>query len=208
MNHVSALYAFDRRYLSQPQDLIAGVDEVGRGPLAGPVVASAVIFFPNAPQFPVQDSKKLSPKTRRTLFHQIIRFAFVGMGMVDESEIDRINIYQATRVAMKKALLSLPQTPNHVLIDGTMKLDISYSQQAIVKGDTKSASIAAASIVAKVFRDEWMNRLEALYPDYGFSKHKGYGTPEHLEKMQKAGPSPVHRRSFAPVQKFFKPLSL
>ena len=198
------LHDFDSSHLPASHSLIAGVDEVGRGPLAGPVVAAAVIFFPQAPRLPVQDSKQLSPKMRQKLFHQIIRCSFVGIGMVDETMIDQINIYQATRVAMKKALLSLNQIPDLVLIDGNMQLDISLTQKAIVKGDTKSASIAAASIIAKVFRDEWMERLDQVYPGYGFAKHKGYPTPEHLESLKVLGPSQAHRRSFAPVRAFFQ----
>ncbi len=195
------LFAFDHEERPSAQGLMAGIDEAGRGPLAGPVVASAVLFFRKP--FPLlsglNDSKKVAPKRREILFGEIFRHALVGIGVVEESEIDRINIFQATRAAMKKAVLALPRTPDLLLIDGKIHLDLPIAQKSIVRGDEKSASIAAASIVAKVYRDAWMQRLDTLYPVYGFKRHKGYGTEFHLQKIREIGPSPVHRKSFSPV---------
>ena len=197
------LYEFDRQR-RPPSGLMAGVDEAGRGPLAGPVVAAAVMFHPDTPELPVNDSKVLTARVRQELFYQIIRLSFVGIGFSDENTIDRINIYQATRAAMRQAVLSLPRTPDLVLIDGNMTLDLPLEQRAIVKGDARSAAIAAASIVAKVFRDAWMERLDETYPGYAFKTHKGYATPAHLERIREIGPSPIHRRSFSPVRDYFQ----
>lgn len=196
----NSLFAFDAREAGKVGGLIAGVDEAGRGPLAGPVVAAAVVFFRSSPHIPVNDSKKLTPQKRARLFPEIIRQSLVGIGVVDESEIDRINIFQATRLAMKKAVMSLSRTPDLILVDGKIKLDLPIPQKAIVKGDAKSAVIAAASIIAKVFRDAWMEHLDTLYPQYQFRRHKGYGTEIHLEILGRLGPSPVHRRSFSPMR--------
>ncbi len=194
------LMDFDQQAASGLRGLLAGVDEAGRGPLAGPVVAAAVIFLQKPSFKTLNDSKKLSPKTRETLFREIARISVVGIGVANEKTIDDINIYQASRLAMKRALLALNRTPDLVLIDGNMRLDIPLMQQAIIKGDQKSASIAAASIIAKVYRDAWMTYLDQLYPHYLFHQHKGYPTPLHLQKLRENGASPVHRRSFAPVR--------
>ncbi|HXV27528.1 MAG TPA: ribonuclease HII [bacterium] len=195
-----SLIAFDEGLARDFDGRMAGIDEAGRGPLAGPVVAAAVIFFRKNNLSRLNDSKKLMPKTREFLFREIAAQAIVGIGTVDEKQIDEINIYQATRLAMKRAVLALSRTPDLLLIDGNIKLDLPLTQQAIVKGDQKSAAIAAASIIAKVFRDACMNQLDLLYPQYGFKDHKGYATPGHLTSLQKEGPSPVHRKSFAPVR--------
>ncbi len=202
MSGARALYRFDERWVASSADtpVIAGVDEAGRGPLAGPVVAAAVVF--RRPVFlkKLNDSKKLSPKTRESLFKEIAAHAHVGIGRVSESVIDEINILQATRLAMREAVLALPRTPGLLLIDGKIKLDLPLRQAAIIRGDGRSAVIAAASIMAKVFRDHWMKGLDFLYPDYRFKLHKGYPTPEHLRILEEKGASPVHRRTFRPVR--------
>ncbi len=198
-----ARYAFDQQCAGSAT-LLAGVDEAGRGPLAGPVVACALIFKPGAPLFPVNDSKSLSASMRERLYQQLILHADYGIGVSDEATIDRINIYQATRRAMRQAILALSRKPELVLIDGNMKIDIPFRQAAIVKGDLKSAVIAAASIIAKVYRDAWMMRLDQTFPQYGFAEHKGYATPQHLQNLTTFGPSGVHRRSFSPVREHFQ----
>ena len=179
---------------------MAGVDEAGRGPLAGPVVAVAVILIHPENLAGINDSKKLSAERREELYVRIARSSIVGIGFADERQIDELNIYEATRIAMKKAVLSLPHTPAKLLIDGPMRLDLALDQKGVIHGDGKSASIAAASIVAKVFRDHWMRKLHEQYPAYAFHNHKGYGTAEHMQALQERGPSPVHRYSFAPVR--------
>ncbi len=196
------LLTFDREAHRQNRvcGLMAGVDEVGRGPLAGPVVAAAVIFIRKFSTPGLNDSKQVSPKTRQRLFWEILKHSLIGIGAASEEEIDTINIYQASRLAMKRAILSLTRTPDFVLVDGKMKLDVPLPQKAVIGGDAKSASIAAASIIAKVYRDHWMEHLDSLYPEYFFKAHKGYGTPRHLEQLHKIGPSPVHRKTFEPVR--------
>ncbi len=199
------LMGFDQEQARGVSGLVAGIDEAGRGPLAGPVVAAAVIFFrPSTALAHLNDSKQVTEARREPLFYEILKSALIGIGVADQDEIDRINIYQATRSAMKKAVLALTRTPDLLLIDGNMKLDLPVSQKAIVKGDTKSASIAAASIIAKVYRDAWMHYLDGIYPDYGFAGHKGYPTPEHLTALRKNGPTPVHRKTFGPVQELLR----
>ncbi|HOW58803.1 MAG TPA: ribonuclease HII [Candidatus Omnitrophota bacterium] len=198
------LQEFDRSQTTKLNGWMAGVDEAGRGPLAGPVVASAVILFQPEVLLGVNDSKKLSSSQREKLYSIIARSALVGIGMVDERQIDELNIYEATRLAMKKAVLNLTHTPALLLIDGPMRLDLSIEQKGLIHGDQKSLSIAAASIVAKVFRDYWMHRLHELYPAYSFHQHKGYGTAAHMAALQTIGPSPVHRYSFTPVRECLK----
>ncbi len=180
--------------------LVAGVDEVGMGPLAGPVVAAAVIFPAHAvevlPQG-VRDSKTLSAKVRERLDQEIRQRAVgVGIGLVEVEEIDRINIYQAGLKAMRLALAQLPQSPEQALIDGRTLPDLPYPQTTFIKGDRDVYSIAAASIVAKVHRDQLMVNLHEKYPQYGFAKHMGYGTVAHRTALREFGPCPVHRRSF------------
>lgn len=195
------LLDFDRRE-APPQGggWLAGVDEAGRGPLAGPVVAAAVILVSPEILAGINDSKKVSAKQREELYVKIARSGIVGIGFADEKQIDELNIYEATRLAMKKAVLNLSHTPANLLIDGPMRLDLEIDQKGIIQGDEKSASIAAASIVAKVFRDHWMRKLHELYPAYGFHNHKGYGTVEHMQALKEKGPAPIHRHSFAPVR--------
>jgi ribonuclease HII len=181
--------------------VVAGVDEVGMGPLAGPVVASAVVFPAHAPveQLPqgVRDSKTLTAKARERLEQEIRRRAIgIGIGLVEVDEIDRINIYQAGLKAMRLALAQLPVEPEHVLIDGRSLSDSPYQQTTFIKGDRDVYSIAAASIIAKVYRDRLMGQLHELYPQYGFAKHMGYGTAAHRKAICQFGPCPAHRRSF------------
>lgn len=195
------LLAFDRQEApASGKGWMAGVDEAGRGPLAGPVVAAAVILLRPETLAGINDSKKISAKRREELYARIARSSIVGLGFADEKQIDELNIYEATRLAMKKAVLNLSHTPASLLIDGPMRLDLGLEQKGVIHGDGKSASIAAASIVAKVFRDHWMRRLHELYPVYGFDKHKGYGTAGHMQALKEKGPSSIHRYSFAPVQ--------
>lgn len=198
---LESLFAFDKDFSRKISGRTAGLDEAGRGPLAGPVVAAAVILIRTTPSLQgLNDSKQVPPPKRKRLFWEIIRHGLVGIGVVDVPQIDEINIYQATRVAMKQAVLALTRTPDFLLIDGNMKLDLPLPQKTVVGGDRKSANIAAASIVAKVFRDAWMIHFDKQYPGYLFNEHKGYGTEKHLEKLREKGPCPIHRRSYAPVQ--------
>ena len=177
--------------------IVAGMDEAGRGPLAGPVVAAAVILDPARPVYGVNDSKKLSEKRRAVLKPAIEEQAIsFGIGIVDEAVIDRINILEATKEAMKKAVAALDPAPELILIDALTIPQIRIPQQGIIKGDAKSVSIAAASILAKETRDQIMRAFDEIYPQYGFAKHKGYGTKEHIEAIRKYGPCPIHRRSF------------
>jgi ribonuclease HII len=184
---------------------IGGIDEAGRGPLAGPVVAAIVIFPPFKKIEEVGDSKKFSPKRREQLFELITKEALDwGVGIVSERTIEEINILQATRLAMLRAIQNLKRTPEFLLIDGPISLDVAISQQPIINGDEKSFSIGAASIIAKVTRDRLMQKYHKLFPEYGFDKHKGYGTQKHLDALQIYGPCPIHRRTYEPVQKFIR----
>ncbi len=177
--------------------VLAGVDEVGRGPLAGPVVAAAVVFTPYEYVEGVRDSKKLSEKKRDALSAEIIEKAHAyAFGIVDHTEIDRINIRQATFKAMRIAIGSLGVNPEYLLIDGEGLPDKIYPQEALVKGDDRSFSIGAASILAKVKRDQMMKEYHEEFPLYGFDRHKGYGTAEHRKMIQTHGPCTIHRRSF------------
>ena len=180
---------------------IAGVDEVGRGPLAGPVVAAAVILDPDRPFEGLADSKKLSP-SRRCELAQLIRDRAQAwaLGRAEVDEIDRLNILHATMLAMQRAVLGLDLQPAEVLVDGNRCPELPYPARAVVKGDATVPAISAASIIAKVARDAEMVALDAKIPGYGFARHKGYGTAEHLGCLQRLGPSPQHRRSFAPVK--------
>jgi len=181
---------------NQGYRLVAGVDEVGRGCLAGSVVAAAVIFPVGLQIEGVTDSKKLSSHRREELYESILSHCIAyGIGMVDESIIDRINIRQAARLAMKQAVISLPVQPEYLLIDAET-IDIALPQMKIIKGDCLSHSIAAASIIAKVFRDRKCIEWDAQYPGYGISRNKGYCTREHCEALRLLGPSPIHRKSF------------
>lgn len=193
---------FERKYRDKGCKIIAGIDEAGRGPLAGPVVAAACIvpeslFFPG-----INDSKQLTAKKRASLFEEITNHPEVvyGVGFASSETIDQINIYQATIQAMLMALANLSIQPDIILVDG-MKLEnpLSIPYEKIVQGDAKSQSIAAASIIAKETRDRWMEEYDLQWPQYGFKKHKGYGTAKHLDALELYGPCPIHRTSFAPV---------
>ncbi|WP_273834833.1 ribonuclease HII [Guptibacillus sedimenti] len=179
---------------------IAGVDEVGRGPLAGPVVASAVILDPEVPILGLQDSKKLSHAKLNDLFDQIHMDAVaIGVGVVSAAEIDELNIYQATKKAMQQAVEGLRVQADFLLVDA-MHIPVQIDQESLIKGDARSVSIAAASIIAKVTRDRMMVKLAETYPEYGFERHVGYGTKEHLSALDEFGITEVHRKSFAPVR--------
>lgn len=178
-------------------DAIAGVDEAGRGPLAGPVVAAAVIFPSGYTNGEIRDSKKLTPLKREALYKIIRSDAIsIGLGAIEASTIDRINILQATLAAMKVAVLNLSPQPDYILIDGINNIDIPIQQEATIRGDSLSVSVAAASIIAKVSRDQLMDRYHVLYPQYNFLKNKGYGTKEHREAVKRYGRCKIHRRSF------------
>ena len=181
-------------------DLIAGVDEAGRGPLAGPVVAAAVILDVESEYPGVDDSKKIKPEQRERIFHLILKKAkAVSFGLCGPNEIDRLNILRASLEAMKKAVEGLPLQPDFVLVDGPIKAPLVTPQRALPKGDSLSLSIGAASIVAKVIRDRMMIAYDLQYPGYGFAAHKGYGAKAHLEALKRMGPCPIHRKSFKRV---------
>jgi ribonuclease HII len=191
---------YERRFWKTGLKAIAGIDEAGVGPMAGPVVAAAVIFEPETFIKGVHDSKQLTPEAREELFTVIGQRALaIGVGMADHLEIDRLNIYWATMAASRRALQALVRTPDHVLADGRKIPGIDHPQTVIVGGDRKSFCIAAASIIAKVTRDRLMVEYHAQYPVYGFASHKGYCTTAHFAALAAHGPSPIHRRSFAPV---------
>lgn len=180
--------------------LIAGVDEVGRGPLIGPVVACACILPVNFYHKDIKDSKKLSEKKREEMYKVIKENAIsIGLGIVSEKVIDEVNIYEATKIAMKEAIKNLNITPEHVLIDA-MKLELNIPSTSIIKGDAKSESIAAASIIAKVTRDHMLDEMDKEYPMYDLKNNKGYGTKKHLEALQTYGPCKYHRVSYSPVR--------
>ena len=193
---------FERKYWDSNYPNIAGIDEAGRGPLAGPVVATAVIFPQNIDLPEVTDSKKISEKKRERLFKDIYKNAIsIGIGIVHEDEIDKKNILQATYVAMRQAIGALSIRPDIVLVDGN-KADIKhYTQHSIINGDQKSISIAAASIIAKVTRDRMMQQYDRLFPEFDFAKHKGYGTKKHMDMIVNKKASPIHRKSFNPISK-------
>ena len=183
-------------------NLIAGVDEVGRGPLVGAVVTAAVILDPKNPIIGLTDSKKLTEKKREKLFVEIQEKALCWcIGRAEPEEIDEINILHATMLAMQRAVAGLSITPDFVLVDGNRCPTLSMPSQAVIKGDSLVQEISAASILAKVTRDREMEQLDKLYPDYGFAKHKGYPTAFHMEKLASLGATPYHRKSFAPVKR-------
>ena len=185
--------------------MIAGVDEAGRGPLAGPVVAAAVVLGANPSLEGLKDSKKLSEKKREQLFDRIQEVAVsYAIAIVDRETIDRINILQATLSAMQQAVLQLSIKPDHVCIDGNQSPHLpGYSVETIIKGDDKVLAISAASVLAKVTRDRLMQEYDQQYPGYGFAKHKGYGTQVHRLAIEQLGPCDIHRRSFAPISTYF-----
>nr|WP_084035599.1 ribonuclease HII [Marinomonas ushuaiensis] len=187
-------------------DLIAGTDEAGRGPLAGEVVAAAVILDPNRPIAGLADSKKLSEKKREALFIEIQEKALAfGIASASIEEIDEINILHASMLAMSRAVSLLSVVPEHVLVDGNrIPLNLPCPAEAVVKGDSRQAAISAASILAKVTRDRDIVKVSKIYPEYGFEKHKGYPTAQHLAALRLHGITPIHRRSFGPVKKILE----
>ena len=194
------LFALRRRLRHEGALHVAGVDEVGVGPLAGPVVACAVVLPEHVDLPGIDDSKRLTHRARLRLSAAIRQQALaVSVAAVSSQEVDRVNVYRASLVAMGRAVRGLCVAPDHVLVDARTIPALDVPQTAIVGGDARDGSIAAASIVAKVHRDDWMTRLAERYPGYGFERHKGYGTPEHLAALERLGPIPDHRRSFAPV---------
>ena len=194
----------EKRVFKMGYKVIAGVDESGRGPLAGPVVAAAVILNKTRFENKIDDCKRLTPQARLKAYNEIIKNSIYCVAVVKEDVIDRINIYNATKLAMQKAVVGLDVKPDYVLIDGKMKISLPCKSHSITRGDRNCLSIASASIIAKVWRDKIMNRLHKIYPEYGFINHKGYGTAMHLKALKKYGPTPVHRISFAPVRTLLK----
>ena len=194
------MLAYEKELYAQGIQLIAGVDEVGRGPLAGPVVAAAVILPENCKIPGLNDSKKIPKSKHQAIYQSVLDQALsVGIGVKDNQVIDQVNIYEATKLAMLEAIQELDQQPQHLLIDA-MKLVVPISQTSIIKGDANSLSIAAASIVAKVTRDQMMAAYDQEYPGYDFAQNAGYGTTKHLEGLEKHGVTPIHRRSFEPIK--------
>lgn len=194
------MLAYEKELYAQGIQLIAGVDEVGRGPLAGPVVAAAVILPENCKIPGLNDSKKIPKSKHQAIYQAVLGQALsVGIGVKDNQVIDQVNIYEATKLVMLEAIQELDQQPQHLLIDA-MKLDLPISQTSIIKGDANSLSIAAASIVAKVTRDQMMAAYDQEYPGYDFGQNSGYGTSKHLEGLEKHGVTPIHRRSFEPIK--------
>jgi ribonuclease HII len=192
-------YSYEKK-IWQIGKIPAGIDEAGRGPLAGPVVAAAVILPKECEIYGLNDSKKLSAQQRKTLFNQIKALAaIIGVGIVRPEEIDRINILRASLLAMEIAVKNLSSQPDFLLIDGNTRTSLLIQQETVVKGDSICCSIAAASIIAKVTRDSIMDDYHNIYPEYNFKKHKGYPTKEHLEALRKFGPCPIHRRTFRGV---------
>ena len=196
------MWEIEDSFFEKGIQLICGVDEAGRGPLAGPVCAAAVILSPHIEIIGLNDSKKLTDIRRRELFPIIKEQAVAyGIGFASPEEIDEINILQATFLAMERAMAQLSIRPELALIDGNREKDFGISVQTVVKGDSRSASIAAASILAKVSRDDWMLQMAQEYPQYDFEVHKGYGTKRHYEALRQHGPSPIHRATF--LKKFY-----
>ena len=197
---LEGMLAYEKECYALGMELIAGVDEVGRGPLAGPVVAAAVIL-PKACKIPgLNDSKKIPKSKHKEIYEAVLQNAIaIGIGIKDNQVIDQVNIYEATKLAMMEAIGQLEPQPQHLLIDA-MKLDLPIPQTSIIKGDANSLSIAAASIVAKVTRDQMMEEFDKEYPGYDFAKNAGYGTVNHLASLDQLGVTPIHRRSFEPVK--------
>jgi ribonuclease HII len=196
----SAPYHYEARAWKTGVTRLAGIDEAGRGPLAGPVVAAAVIIGPERRIRGLADSKLLTPEQRETLFDVISdRAIAVGVGIVDHETIDRVNILQATRLAMAEALARLTVAPDFVITDFVALRELTCPQRNLVDGDARCASVAAASIIAKVTRDRLMVEADRVFPKYGFARHKGYATPEHLAALDRWGPCALHRRTFAGV---------
>lgn len=203
LERLKSMLEIEESLYEKGYNFICGVDEAGRGPLCGPVVAAAVILPKDECIEGVNDSKKISEKKREKLYDEIINKALaVGIGISDVDVIESVNILNATKIAMKQAISNLTATPEYVLIDGNQMIDITIPAETVISGDARSESIAAASIVAKVTRDRMLRKWDEDYPEYGFAKHKGYGTKAHIEAIAKYGLSPIHRPSFC--KKFVK----
>ena len=197
---LEGMLAYEKECYARGMELIAGVDEVGRGPLAGPVVAAAVILPKGCKISGLNDSKKIPKSKHKEIYEAVLQNAIaIGIGVKANQVIDQVNIYEATKLAMMEAIGQLEPQPQHLLIDA-MKLDLPISQTSIIKGDANSLSIAAASIVAKVTRDHMMEEFDKEYPGYDFAQNAGYGTAKHLAGLDKLGVTPIHRRSFEPVK--------
>jgi ribonuclease HII len=191
------MFYYEKKAKREGFRVIAGVDEAGRGPLAGPVVVAAVVIKDLNFKNRIDDSKKLTALSREKAFEEICRRCYIGLGIINEGVIDRLNIFKATCLAAENAVINLPIKPDFVLMDGSLRLDLKIPWQSIVGGDAKSMTIACASIVAKVVRDRIMNIYDKIYPAYGFNKHKGYGTKYHIDKIKQFNRSPIHRASFS-----------
>ena len=203
------IYRHDDSFRDEGFPVIAGIDEAGRGPLAGPVVAAAVILPPQIRIEGLRDSKKVPEKERARLFWEVLVSATaVGVGVTDNLEIDRTDILKATKTAMKQAVADLACSPDALLVDALTIPGLEVRQFSIIKADAKSASVAAASIIAKYVRDSLMLHYDELYPAYHFKSHKGYGTKDHLDMIAQWGPSPIHRKTFRPVMTGYLPLVL
>lgn len=199
---LDALLRWERALWEQGITRIAGVDEAGVGPLAGPVVAAAVVFAPGTNILGVDDSKRIAPLKRTALATEIQRCALdIGIGIAQVDEIDQLNIYHATHLAMQRAVAALQSPPQHLLVDARTLLGTAISQEAFIKGDSLHFSIAAASIIAKTHRDRLMVALDQQYPGYGLAQHKGYGTAAHQAALKRLGPCPIHRQSYAAVRR-------
>lgn len=196
-------YSLERE-LGAPEKIICGVDEVGRGPLAGPVITAAVILDPANIPYSLNDSKKLSAKKRAIIAKEIIATSIYAYGEASLEEIDELNILHATMLAMQRAVANLPRKVDHILVDGNRLPDFDAPVSAIIKGDQKSVSIAAASIIAKEKRDFLMKKLHELHPEYGWNQNSGYGTKMHMEALNLVGPSRFHRKSFAPIRNLIR----
>lgn len=197
------LYTYEENLYDQGCKYICGCDEVGRGPLAGPVVIAAVILPSNLRIKGINDSKKLSSKTRDALYEIIMKDAVaINVVAINEAVIDEINILNATKKGMLQAITGLNVKPDHALIDAVNLTELEIPHTGIIHGDALSASIAAASIIAKVTRDRYMERMDLLYPEYGFKQNKGYGTKFHFDALEKYGPCAIHRKTFSPVTKY------
>ena len=197
---LESMLSYEKELYEQGSTLIAGVDEVGRGPLAGPVVAAAVILPKNCKIRGLNDSKKIPKSKHKEIYEAVRKHAIaIGIGVKDNQVIDQVNIYEATKLAMIEAIGQLNPQPQHLLIDA-MKLDLPISQTSIIKGDANSLSIAAASIIAKVTRDKIMANYDQEFPGYDFAQNAGYGTAKHLEGIEKHGVTPIHRTSFEPIK--------
>ena len=204
MNDQINLYDFEEKLYDEGFHLICGVDEAGRGPLAGPLVVAACILPPFLRIEGINDSKQLSAKKRKELYKVIVKNALAyKIVFVTEEDVDSLNIYQATKKGMLMAIAGLKNKPDYALIDAMPLGELEIPHNSIIHGDARCASVAAASILAKVTRDEYMEKMDIKYPNYGFKKHKGYGTKAHMQALEKYGPCKIHRKSFAPVSKFY-----